>query len=187
MAPNAPAPSRHIRGRFEPNKIKNLRSATSEGKSSATRAMSWWTTTAADNARCSGLVVVDCDAAGSPESDERWRGFVAAAAERCGEGELRVFFQGGCAVGVPTQKTLTLLALCYDAVAATAPALNLIPMLPSAGWDAVSVGMRRVCTGVGTLVYSEHTVRERVAGPGNVVAASVQGYTHWCTKSQQSG
>ena len=31
------------------------------------------------------------------------------------------------------------LAQCYDAVAATAPTLNLIPLLPSAGWDAAAV------------------------------------------------
>jgi hypothetical protein len=123
--------------------------------------------TATDNARCSGLVVVecvDCDAAGCSERDARWRGTVAAAAERCGEGdELRVFFQGGSAVGVPTQKTVTLLARCYDAIAATAPTLNLIPLLLSAGWDAASVRMRRVCTGTATLsIYS----RGRMAGPG---------------------
>lgn len=50
-----------------------------------------------------------------------------------------MYFHGGCAAKEATPETLNLLARCYDAIAGTAPTLNLIPLLQSLGWDAAAV------------------------------------------------
>ena len=61
---------------------------------------------------------------------------------------LRVYFHGGCAGGVgATSQTLELLARCYDAIAFTAPTLNLVPLLQSVGWDNAAVVRAMVLPG----------------------------------------
>ena len=84
------------------------------------------------------------------EASSTWREAVSAAAGKCDR--LHVFFKGGCAEGTPGPPTLALLAQCYDAVVETGPQVDLIPLLPSAGWTAESVAALR---GVSSMFRAE--------------------------------
>lgn len=80
-----------------------------------------------------GLVAVDLEAEEAPT----WREVVSAATGSCDR--LHVFFKGGCAEGSPGPATLALLAQCYDSIVETGPQVDLVPLLPSAGWTAEKV------------------------------------------------
>ena len=107
------------------------------------------------------LLFVDPDAA--PET--RWTDAVRRAAAACvaearegprarppgAEPRLLVFFCASnsesaseSASAASASRRARLLEACYDAIADVAPTLDLIPLLPSLGWDAASVALELV-------------------------------------------
>ena len=102
------------------------------------------------------LLFVDPDAA--PET--RWTDAVRRAAAACvaearegprarppgAEPRLLVFFLASESesAAASASRRARLLEACYDAIADVAPTLDLIPLLPSLGWDAASVALELV-------------------------------------------
>ena len=125
------------------------------------------------------LLFVDPDAA--PET--RWTDAVRRAAAACvaearegprarppgAEPRLLVFFLASESesAAASASRRARLLEACYDAIADVAPTLDLIPLLPSLGWDAASVALE--------LVPRDAEWRCAAVGEGRANAAAAAG------------